>query len=208
MNITKYLHSCLLVKEAGKSILIDPGQFTYDARILDISSLNKLDFLLITHEHADHFSLPFVKEITATFPDVQIITTASIVTELKREEITATSAGTSEIGIEPVTHEEIYLWPAPENVRFTIFNKLSHPGDSFHFTSTTDILAMPMTAPWGSMVQAIKKVIELKPKMVIPIHDWHWKDEALEGFYPHIANLFKHHDIEFKLAKTGVTIEI
>jgi hypothetical protein len=116
--------------------------------------------------------------------------------------------GTYDIHIEPVPHEEILFFPVPENVKFTLFGKLTHPGDSFHFTSQTDILAMPMTAPWGSMVEAMKKVIELKPKVVIPIHDYHLKDEAIEAFYPRIGDLFKQHGIDFKQIKTGEKIDI
>jgi L-ascorbate metabolism protein UlaG (beta-lactamase superfamily) len=208
MKITKYLHSCLLVEENDQVVLIDPGAYTYDANVLDLNLLKKLDFILITHEHADHFSLPFVQEITRHFPEVSIITTKSVAQQLEKELIPVMTEGTYDLHLEPVPHEDILFAPPPENMKFTLFNKLSHPGDSFHFTSGTDILAMPMTAPWGSMVDAMKKVIDLKPKIVIPIHDWHWKDEAIESFYPRIADLFNQHGIEFKLIKTGETIQI
>lgn len=208
MQITKYLHSCLLVEENDSVILIDPGQFTYDAKVLDLNLIEKLDFVLITHEHADHFYLPFLTEISRHFPEVSIITTKAVASQLEKERIPVMTEGTYDIHVESVSHEEILLFPAPENVKFTLFNKLTHPGDSHQFTTTTDVLAMPMTAPWGSMVEAMKKVIELKPKIVIPIHDWHWKDEAIAGFYPRVADLFREHGIEFKQVKTGEKIEV
>lgn len=205
MIITKYLHSCLLVKEDNKTILLDPGQYTYDEKVLDLNALSQLDYILITHEHADHFYLPFIKELIARFPDVSIISNQSVIQLLEKENIPAVNEGNDFLTITPVPHEEILLAPRPENVQFTLFNKLTHPGDSFHFSSQVDILAMPMTAPWGSLVQAMKKVIELKPKTVIPIHDWHWKDEAIQMFYPRAAELFKQHGIEFKQVETGKT---
>lgn len=206
MRVTKFLHSCLVVEENDRVILIDPGDYTYQAGVLDLNLLAQLDFILITHEHADHFSLPFVQEITRHFPEVSIITTKSVAAQLEKEHIPVMTEGTYDIHVEPVPHEEILFAPPPANLKFTLFNKLVHPGDSFHFTSEADILAMPMTAPWGSLVEAMKKVIELKPKIVIPIHDWHLKDEAIESFYPRVAEIFTSHGIELKQAKTGKTL--
>ena len=68
MKISKHLHSCLLAEEAGKIILIDPGNYTFEEKALDIGKLEKLDFLLITHEHQDHIYLPFLKIIFEKFP--------------------------------------------------------------------------------------------------------------------------------------------
>jgi L-ascorbate metabolism protein UlaG (beta-lactamase superfamily) len=208
MQITKYLHSCLLVEEKDTVILMDPGQYTYEANVLDINLLERLNYLLITHEHFDHFSLPFVKDITRKFPEVVTISTPSVVAQLEKESIPATTNGTYDIVTDPVPHEEILFFPRPENVKFTLFNTLTHPGDSFHFASDTEVIAMPMTAPWGSLVEAMKKLIELKPKVVIPIHDWHWKDEARHAFYPHVTDYFKQHKIDFRHIESGKTIGI
>ncbi|MDO8655088.1 MAG: MBL fold metallo-hydrolase, partial [bacterium] len=51
MKITKYVHSCLLVEEQGKTALIDPGNYTFQSKALDLRYIEKLDFVLITHEH-------------------------------------------------------------------------------------------------------------------------------------------------------------
>src|SRR5262245_9148500 len=82
MKISKYLHACLLVEEQGKTALFDPGVFTAQEKALDVNKLNNLDYLLITHEHPDHFHLPLVKELVAKFPQVKIITNPSIVSLL------------------------------------------------------------------------------------------------------------------------------
>lgn len=208
MIITKYLHSCLLVKEKDTVILLDPGQYTYEAKVLDVNFLEKLDYILITHEHSDHFWLPFIKKLQKKFFQVQIISTETVVKQLQKEGLNASTKETAQIHIEPVAHEEILFAPVPKNIKFTLFNKLTHPGDSFQFASNTDILAMPMIAPWGSLVEAMKKIVEIKPKTVLPIHDWHWKDEARETFYPRVQEYLKPYEIKFIQTETGEAIEV
>jgi len=100
------------------------------------------------------------------------------------------------------------LGKTPENAMFQIFNKLTHPGDSHSFNSTTKILAMPVQAPWGSFVAAIEKAAELKPKIVIPIHDWHWKDKARKKLYEIAADYLSRLGINFKAAETGEVVEV
>lgn len=208
MTITKYLHSCLLIEEDNKTILLDPGQYTYEAKVLDLGKLNKLDYLIITHEHFDHFFLPFVKEFVAKFPQVKIISNQSVVDLLQKENIHASYTGNDFVQTEEVPHEKLFDKAPPPNVKFTLFSKLTHPGDSFHFDTTTDILAMPIQAPWGSLVQAVEKIMELKPKVVIPIHDWHWKDDVRKGFYERLTEYFKPQGIELKGLETGEMIQV
>ena len=85
MKISKHIHSCLLIKEQGKTILLDPGNYSYESKALDINSLKQLDFIGITHEHADHMYIPWIKEIVVKFPNVKIITNDSCVKLLAKE---------------------------------------------------------------------------------------------------------------------------
>ncbi len=208
MKITKYLHSCLLIEEQGKQILIDPGQFTYQEKVLDSNKLEKLDYILITHEHFDHCYLPFIHELVQKFPGVKIISNPSVVALLQKEDLQASTTGNEFIEIENVPHEDTVISAPPANVLFRVFNQLTHPGDSHHFTLQTPILALPVQAPWGSMTDAIKLAIKLKPKVIIPIHDWHWKDEVREGMYKRLEEYFRQFGIEFKAAETGIGIEV
>ena len=96
----------------------------------------------------------------------------------------------------------------PENIMFTIAGKLTHPGDSLSFEKTTEILALPIQAPWGSFVNAIQKAAQLKPKTIIPIHDWHWKDEARRQLYKTAADYLRKKGIEFREAEKRETIEV
>jgi L-ascorbate metabolism protein UlaG (beta-lactamase superfamily) len=208
MKISKHLHSCLLVEEQGKTILIDPGNFTYLAKALDIKKLKKLDYILITHEHPDHFYLPFVKELVAKFPKVKIITSNSIVTLLKKENIKAISRADAMIKLEPVPHEKLWDTKPPENVMVTIFGKLAAPGDSHHFKTKAEVIALPIQAPWGSTTDAVNLAARLKPKVIIPVHDWMWKDDFRKTMYHRLKEFFKTKGTDFKTPETGEVIEM
>ena len=208
MRITKYLHSCLLVEEKETVILLDPGIFTYQEKVLDINKLSKLDYILITHEHPDHLHIPFIKELVAKFPNVKIITNSSIVAILQKENIKATTEGNELIQVTPVKHERVFDRPTPQNVMFEIFGKLAQPGDSMSFETTKKILAIPLVGPSWSTTQAVEKALSQNPKIVIPIHDWMWRDEWRVEMDKRLKEFFAKKDIDFKSPETGVAVEV
>jgi len=212
MKITKFVHSCLLVEDSpaggGKRVLIDPGIYSYQARALNLDSLGSLAYLLITHEHADHFHLPFVKEIVAKFPDVKIVTDASVVEILNKAGVSATSNNDDVVKNRPASHEPIFGGPAPTNALFEVFGSLTHPGDSFHFELLTPLLALPVQAPWGSTTEAVNLALKLKPKVIVPIHDWHWNEEGRKSMYSRLESFFAENGISFKPLETGQAVEI
>lgn len=208
MKITKYLHSCLLVENEDKTILIDPGIFTAMAKALDVNSINRLDYLLFTHEHPDHMHLPLVHELVANFPDVKIITNPSIVEILKKENIKATAEGDETVQLDVVMHEQLWDKEPPQNAIYTVFGRLTHPGDAMSFTKSAEILALPVTAPWGSTSQAVNKALEVGPKTIIPIHDFMWKDDFRKNLYQRLHEFFKEKGIDFRSVETGEPIEV
>lgn len=208
MKITKYVHSCLLVEEAGKVILIDPGNYTFEEKALDIDKLEKLDFILITHEHQDHVYLPFLKIILERFPNAEIITNSAVAQILEKENIKCGIAGNEFLRLYSAPHELVLGKKSFDNTVFEIFGKLTHPGDSLQFNKTCEILALPIQAPWGSMVASVEKAALLKPKIVIPIHDWHWKDSARARMYDAAKNYLAGHGIELRSLEPGEKLVI
>ncbi len=209
MKISKHVHSCLLVEDQGKTVLIDPGEYTFAAKALEINTLEKLDQILITHEHPDHFYLPFLKEILQKFPNTPIITNSAIVEILENENIEAVSVGNDFVEVAEAPHEHVFGVPQiPKNVLFNVFGKLTHPGDSEHYALKTEALALPVQAPWANTTTAVERALGLQPKVIIPIHDWHWNDAAREGFYKRFVDFFGKNGIEFKPLKTGEIVEV
>ncbi|MEK7162481.1 MAG: MBL fold metallo-hydrolase [Patescibacteria group bacterium] len=202
MKISKHVHSCLLVEDEGKTILIDPGNYTFEERGLDVDRLEKLDFLLITHEHPDHMHLPLIKEIVEKFPEVKIISNNSVKKILEKEGLSLLVEH-SMFNILAAPHELLLGGRGAENTLFNISQKLTHPGDSLKFDKTCEILALPIQAPWGSFVASVEKAAALKPKVVIPIHDWHWKDSARRRMYDIASQYLAEKGIEFRGLEVG-----
>lgn len=208
MKVTKFIHSCLLVEDSGKTFLFDPGNYTDQANVLDLNSISKLDYLLITHEHPDHMSTPLIRKVLGKFPGVSIITNTSAQSILRGENIKSGTEAPGFIEIERIPHEKVFGTEVPENVKFTIGNSLTHPGDSFHFSHTSKILALPVQAPWGSLTEAVELATKLKPEIILPIHDWHWRDEARIMLYKRLTDYFSNLGIRFISLETGISTDL
>jgi L-ascorbate metabolism protein UlaG (beta-lactamase superfamily) len=210
MKITKYVHSCLYIEKDGTSVLVDPGSYTMEEDVLPVEDLEDLDVVLITHEHEDHMSIPLLKRIVGRFPDVKIVTNGVVADLLAKEGIAATIQLPEFVQMEESLHEPVLAVP-PHNSLFHIFGEVTHPGDSLQFAGSKEVLALPIQAPWGSMVQALEKAVALnpKPKLVIPIHDWHWHEKARHRAYETAANYLHEHGIaEFRGLEMGESIDI
>ncbi len=209
MKIIKYNHSCLLVEEHGKFVLLDPDEFTYQAKVFNLDNISNLDAIGITHEHMDHMSIPFIKEIFVNFPNVKIFSNESVKNILAKENINVETTGNDFLQMIPIPHEK--MWGRPkmeENVQIDIFNKFTHPGDSLSINQTKEILALPITAPWGSTTEAVEKALEVKPKYIIPIHDFMLKDESRRNMYKWLEPYFAGNNIKFFPIEAGEIIEI
>lgn len=208
MKITKFVHSCLLVEAQDRIALFDPG--IYSSEALDVGKISRLDDIFITHEHPDHFDLELVKSLVQKFPDVRITSTAAVVETLSKAGITASNRPPQGASFFDSPHEsKPPLMPVgPEQIGVHYLDSLSHPGDSHHFGETKAILALPVTAPWGTSFKAISLAYELKPRYVLPIHDWHWRDEARELMYSKFEKVLGDKNIKFFKLQTGQAIEI
>lgn len=199
MKITKLGHSCLLVEmpeSVNRTALFDPGIFS----VVDVDSLVYLDDIIITHTHPDHFDLDTIRKLVAKFPNVHITAPDEVVQQLNAETIPATSATSEGIEFFDSPHEAIrpfYPHDPPQEIGVHYLGKLSHPGDCHSFTETKDILALPVQAPWGSPNAAVALGLKLKPKFIIPIHDWHWNNEARAGLYANMQQTFDAAGITF-----------
>ncbi len=153
-------------------------------------------------------NIPLIKEVLTKFPNATIISNESVSNILKTEGIGVQTKGNEYIELKLVPHEKTFEPKRPQNILFHLFGKLSDPGDSHSFQETKEILALPIQAPWGSFFRAIELAVELKPKIIIPIHDWHWKDDVRKQFYERSKEYLKGFGIDFKPMETGEIIEI
>ncbi|HEY5153052.1 MAG TPA: MBL fold metallo-hydrolase [Candidatus Saccharimonadales bacterium] len=207
LKITKFVHSCLLVETPDRVALFDPGAMSTPN--IDIDSLSRLNDIFITHEHGDHKDIPFIKQLVAKFPEVRITSTEEVVKQLATEGIKASGTPPDGVTFFDSPHESVKpLFNAPEQIGIHYLDVLSDPGDSHSFHETKAILALPITAPWGSSIKALNLALELKPKHVLPIHDWHWRDEAREQTYGMFERVLGEQGITFHKLQTGEPVEI
>lgn len=209
MKVSKHIHSCLLVQDEGKTVLLDPGNYSYDEHALPTESLTHLDAIGITHEHMDHMHIPWIKELIAKFPGAQIFSNTAVKAILEKEGMQVNTLGNEYLKMEQIPHEKIFgVNGAIANVKITLFGKLATVGDSLTFDKTPEILALPIQAPWGSTTWAVDTALKVKPEIIIPIHDWHWKDKVREAMYGRLEQLFGAHNIRFLKAETGQVFEV
>lgn len=208
MKVTKFVHSCLLVETPDRTAIFDPGVFSAEALSAAIPNINRLDDIFITHAHSDHCSPDLIKQLIAKFPNVRITGPAEVVASLANEDIKASDQAPEGVAFFEAPHESVApLYPQPQNIGIHYLDKLSDPGDSHSFTETKEIVALPITAPWGGSVRALNLVLELKPKHVLPIHDWHWNDEAREQTYNNFERVLGKQGITFYKLQTGQPVD-
>lgn len=210
MKITKYEHSCLLVEMSepiNRTALFDPGLMSEGT--FPTEKIEFLDDIIITHIHADHVSLKIIREMVDKFPSVRITAPSEVVDMLEKEDIIATSEPSEGIVFFDSPHESVSpLFDQPEQIGVHYLNLLSHPGDSHSFDQSKSILALPVTAPWGTLIKAVNLALELKPDYILPIHDWHWRDEARNQTYADLEKMFSQHQIVFIPLKNGEPVVI
>ncbi len=181
MKIQKLLHSCLLIEDNGKRILIDPGSWSFGEGFLNIDTVGKIDAVFITHSHQDHFN---AKNIGAfvTRDACKVYANTEIAALLTAQNIPVTTIKIPEtisVGNNVVTSVEAphgrLPFPPDLNNGFYINHKVFTPGDSFTFEKNLidvpEVLALPILAPWGTFTEAIELALRLKPKHIIPVHD-------------------------------------
>ena len=210
MRITKFVHSCLLIESDDRVGLIDPGIYSWESGLINLDDISRLDDVIITHEHTDHMHVPFIKAVKNKFPNIRIITTESAKKLLAKQGISDVyTDGNEFIELFKADHETMQpLFDPPQNIGVHYLGKISHPGDSHHFESSKQVLALPMTAPWGTVVRAAELGGRLHPEYIIPIHDWHYKDEARLGMYGMLEGYFSKLGIKFIKPVNGQGIDL
>ena len=209
MKIAKYIHSCLVVETPGRLAVFDPGLMSVEALGAAIPSLSRLDDIFITHVHPDHCDPGLIKQLLAKFPDARVTGPAEVVAALAKEGITAGDQAPEGVVFFESPHEEgASLFPAPEERGYHYLGQLSDPGDSHSFKETKAILALPVQAPWGSTRNAVSLALSLKPRHVLPIHDWHWSDAAREQMYGRLEAILGKQGITFHKLVTGQPVDI
>lgn len=180
LEITTWGHAAISFDRDGRRLLVDPGSLS------DLGAIGTAEVVLITHEHADHFSVETLTAALRADADLEVRGPGPVVRQLveadapaeRVHEVTGgdgfTAAGFSvrAIGHEhAVVHPDI---PRVANVGFLVEGVAFHPGDSFaamRDTGSVEVLFLPISAPWLKLAEAIDLLRAVDPAVAVPIHD-------------------------------------
>jgi len=186
MKLTKYVHSCLVLEEQGKKVIIDPGSWA-----TEFGDAANVVAVVVTHVHADHFSAENLEAIFAQNPDAKLFTTEEVKQQFDKPSVVTPQAG-EKVTIGPFTleffgglHAEIHaIKPVAQNIGVMLNDVLYYPGDALTPPGKpVKVLSMPSAAPWMKMSEAIQYLQEVKPsEFFFPTHNALLSDKGHQAY--------------------------
>jgi L-ascorbate metabolism protein UlaG (beta-lactamase superfamily) len=177
MKLTKLEHAALILELHGRKLFIDPGSFT-----TPLSDPVAAAAIVITHEHADHWTPAQLNRVLAVNPGVPVYGPAGVVQAASKNglEVTEVAAG-DVITAGPFTlrffgekHAVIHSSiPVVDNVGVLVNDELYYAGDSYTVPDGVSVgtLAVPAGAPWLKIGDVIDFVLAVAPRRSFPTHE-------------------------------------
>ncbi|MCA0378904.1 MAG: MBL fold metallo-hydrolase [Actinobacteria bacterium] len=194
MRCFRLSHAGLVLERENASLFIDPGNFSTERELSTaLESAPEPAGIVITHEHADHFTPEHVRAILAISPNAPIFTTAATAAALETAGITgaivAREGDTHEAG--PFTlefygrrHEVLHSSiPVIDNLGVRVNGTLAWGGDSLTRPPfAADMLGVPIGSPWSNIAQVMDFTLGAAPRRVFLTHDGMLSSRGLELF--------------------------
>lgn len=174
MKLTKFEHACVVLEKDGSSLVIDPGAFT-----TPLSDVTNVVAIVVTHEHADHWTPDQLRRIVQRNPEARILGPAGFAAAAAEFGVETVAAG-DRIGAGPfsleffgelhaVIHESV---PMVDNVGVLVDGSFYYGGDSYTLPGVAvETLAVPVGAPWLKIGDAMDYVLAVAPRNTLPVHE-------------------------------------
>ncbi len=182
-------HSAVLLR-GSKNILIDPFITGNPKASLKVEEIPKIDFVLVTHDHPDHFgdAIEIAKRDKATLVAIFEISQKPEVVESKIKVVGMNIGGTyRQDGIVVSMTEAIHSATVGSPAGFVVEmdgKRMYHAGDTSYWSDMglipklfgeLDVAFLPIGGHFTMDIkQAVLAVNDLKPKLTIPIHYNTW----------------------------------
>lgn len=157
-------------------MLFDPGAY---AELPE--ELPRADVVIITHKHFDHLNIDNLSLLAHANPDLKIICNHEVAAEISHlnfnveilEQGQSTELGNLGVDAFGKDHAVIHpSMPTITNTGYLVGGKVWHPGDSHTvLPMPTEVLLLPIVAPWSKISETLDFVAASQPQIVIPIHD-------------------------------------
>jgi L-ascorbate metabolism protein UlaG (beta-lactamase superfamily) len=207
MRITKFGHACVRLETDGHVIVVDPGAFS------EPESVDGATAVLITHEHADHYSADNLR-----LTDAPIHTIAAVAEQIRKdapdvaERVQVIAPGsqfdpgvpTTAVGEQhAIIHADI---PRIDNSGYLFEiegTRIFHPGDALTLPgSDVDLLLLPVSAPWLKIGECIDFARGVGAPRSVAIHDKIYSDFGL-GFAATLLGSLLGEDQEYVRVEPG-----
>lgn len=220
MILTKYAQSTIEIEENGFKVLIDPGKFNYLNQTFKKEDFKKINILIITHKHGDHFDIDTVKSIYDRC-DSHIITVKEVSEILTKINIKSEIINLNQIidigdfSIKGIKAKHIVEGENIDTVGILLKNRKSK--NTIYFTSDTlyleekpkaDIVILPINNRGVAMGfdDAFKFLNDIDPKIGIPVHYDGEKDKHINPI--EFAERFKDNKIKIQILGFQDRIEL
>jgi len=171
MKVTRYFQSCLLIEDGPSRLLIDPSGQEAER----LADFGKLDAVIYTHEHVDHFDPALAQQLSAN--GAKLYANASTAKQMKSAPTIVEDGQEFEVGGLKVKAMELPHClmvdgsASVQNTGYLVGGKLFHPGDGKELAGlNVDVLAVPLNGPDISLHDAYLFAMQVGAKQVVPIH--------------------------------------
>lgn len=177
MKVTKYPQSCLLLEKNQTRVVIDPGgEFT---KKYTAEELGKLDAVLYTHRHADHFDPQLVEGFLQNA--VPLFANKETAALIEGESTIVNDGDEFRVGdfsfkARELPHNlDVNGAAGPQNTGYIVDGVFFHPGDGIEIENmSVETVAAPMAGA-GISPKAVFEFLEsIQAQRVIPIHNDIW----------------------------------
>ena len=219
MRITRYIHSRLLLEKDGDRLLFDPGEISSIEGLVQPKRFRGVGTVMITHDHPDHLDPNALCQILAP-SNARVVTKGEVTARLAGEGIDAmtvedvmVTAGAFSLRAIPVRPEPMLRPTLPQVTAFLVDGQVLNVSNSFvddlkTFVGT-DLLIVPVMAPFLTEFTVAAFVREMRPRNVIPVHDGYarncFRPQRYDAFDPAFADL----DLRFyRVTQPGNPVEL
>jgi L-ascorbate metabolism protein UlaG (beta-lactamase superfamily) len=219
MRIAKYVHSCVLLEEAGERLLFDPGRFSFVEGRVSPDQFGDVSAIVLTHNHPDHIDVQALRRILE-LSNAEVIANGEVASVLQPEGVAVRrldegtiQAGAFSLRAIPTPHEPILASTLPRHTSFVVNNRVLNTVDSFDPVleefAGIDLLIMPVMAPFLTEVGAVAFAQRMRPQAVFPVHDGYARDFFLTMRYDAYASSLANLGINFhRVTEPGASITI